>query len=303
MNKIFFLIFLANYISFAQQIISFEEDEGFVLGSLDNQNEWEVTEASDGILSYQVVTDEIASDGEFSFKNAFEPDYGQQWFPIFGVAKPFNSSLNYNGLTVSYDVLVTEQFGADFEFSAYSIVDDTYMPVFGLGIENQGRIYVISSTEYDITYIDDLEWQANEWYSIKIEVSHSSINYYLNGELVFTDVNFSQLDVYGINMLHDNYGGHAYYDNISFDAENLSTESSRISELSIYPNPVRDVVNVKLDSNLSINKMTVTSLTGEILIEQNSDSQFIDLSSLNYGLYILSVKTINAIHHKTIVKL
>jgi len=75
--------------TFAQQTISFEESEGYSLGTIHNQNDWEVTEGSDGILTNQVISDEQAQDGVFSFKNAYEPDYDFQWLPIFWCRQNF----------------------------------------------------------------------------------------------------------------------------------------------------------------------------------------------------------------------
>lgn len=70
MKKITFLLFFLSFIGFSQQTISFEENEGFSLGNLNNQNDWEVTEGSDGVLTNQVISNEHASDGSYSFKNA-----------------------------------------------------------------------------------------------------------------------------------------------------------------------------------------------------------------------------------------
>lgn len=70
MKKIYTLLFIASITTTqAQQIYSFETSEGYVLGNLNKQNGWEVSEAGDGkIINNQIVTNELASDGMYSLK-------------------------------------------------------------------------------------------------------------------------------------------------------------------------------------------------------------------------------------------
>lgn len=184
----------------------------------------------------------MVQDGVYSFKNAYEPDFDFQWLSIFGAAKAFDTPLTYENLTISYNILVTEQLGADYEFTAYAIENEEFTPVLGVGVENQGQFYVIVSEDYDFAYIEGAYWNANEWYTIKIEISSNEISYYINNELVYTGVNFSQLDISGINMLHNNYGGSAYYDNIITTYEDLSVSTINQKFLVTYPNPVKDIL-------------------------------------------------------------
>ena len=61
------LLLVGTFIS-AQVNISFESSEGYSLGNLHDQNGWEVTESSSGIIQNQTVSDAQSSDGSFSFK-------------------------------------------------------------------------------------------------------------------------------------------------------------------------------------------------------------------------------------------
>src|SRR5690606_24243910 len=155
MKVIYFLgLSLMASMLMAQETISFESSEGFSLDNLHNQNGWEVTEGLDGILTNQIITDEEASDGIYSFKNAYEPDYDFQWLPIFGAAKSFTEALSFEEFSISYDIMVTQKLGADFEFTAYGINDvEEFNPIAGLGMENRGMIYIISSIDYNFEYI------------------------------------------------------------------------------------------------------------------------------------------------------
>ncbi|MDQ7916802.1 T9SS type A sorting domain-containing protein [Mesonia sp. MT50] len=303
MKKISLLLLLTlSFSVFAQENISFEESEGFTLGNINTQNDWEVTEGSDGILTNQVISDEQAQDGVFSFKNAYEPDYDFQWLPIFGAAKALDNPLSYENLTISYDILVTEQLGADFEFTAYAVNNEEFTPVMGIGVENQGQFYAIVSEDYDFAYIENVSWNANEWYTIKVEISSSEIAYYINNELVYTGVNFSQLDVSGINMLHNNYGGDAYYDNIILTHEDLSVPAVDKKSLVAYPNPVKNQIHIDLPSHEVIQHVEVISMTGQSVFSKSIANASIDLSSLEKGTYILKVDTNENTYRKTVLK-
>ena len=126
MKKIYLFAFtFIGSLLWAQVHISFEQNEGYTLGNLHNQNGWEVTESSDGLVENQVISDEYASEGSFSFKNGNEPDYDFQWFPIFGGAFEFESPISSEvEFSISYDVRVTGQNGADFEFTLYGINEE-----------------------------------------------------------------------------------------------------------------------------------------------------------------------------------
>lgn len=290
MKKIYFLgLSVLTSMLMAQETISFEASEGYTSGTLHGQNGWEVTEGSDGILVNQVITDEMANDGVYSFKNAHEPDFDFQWLPIFGAAKSFDAPLAFDGFSISYDILVTQRMGADFEFTAFGINDiEEFNPVAGIGIENRGEVYIIKNTDYEFEYIEGVSWEPNTWYNVKIEISADEIKYYLDGELIYTGDNFSQLNVSGFNMLHNNYGGSAYYDNIKVNGGSMATTDLNKGQISIYPNPVKDIAHFKLDSNQDVKAVEVFSVSGHKLITAN-DAESLNVSRLPKGVYIIKV--------------
>lgn len=278
---------------FSQETISFETSESYTLGTLNAQNGWEVTEDSDGVfLENQVVSDEAASDGTYSFKNAYESGFDFQWLPIFGAVKNFESPVSYEDFTFSYDVLVTETNGADFEMTLFGIdANDDFVPVAGIAMEYQGLIYTIDNIDYGAFYIDDATWTPNTWLNVKIEVTASELKYYLNDVLAHTRSNFTSVDIVGFNMLHNNYGGDAYYDNFSFESGTLSiADVAEVSDFRIYPNPVADELKIKGIQNEQIAQVSVYNLNGQQLMESTS-VDVLDVSRLVSGVYMLNVVT------------
>lgn len=284
------LLLLTSIITFAQQTISFETSEGYQLGTLHTQNGWEVTEGSDGVVLNQVVSNTQSSQGSYSFKNAHEPSFDFQFFPIFGASKTFDEPADYNNFTISYDVLVTDKLGSDFEFTLFAINgNDEFVPVAGVGIENRGFIYVIKDADYGINYTE-YEWTQNEWINVKIEVAANEIKYYINNILENTIANYTQLDIVGMNMLHNNYGYDGYYDNFVINTGNLSTTPFDNVSVAVYPNPTSNTISLLLPDTTQLVHGDIYNVTGQKVLHI-TQAQNIDVSKLSGGTYILKAKT------------
>lgn len=283
---------ISSSLAFAQQSISFESTEGYTVGTIHGQNGWEVTEGSDGLIQNQVITTEHASNGTFSFKNAYEPTFNEQWFPIFGAVKTFDTPLDHTNLTVSYDVKASAKNGADFEFVLYSIdANDEFTPVAGVGIENRGYIYMIKNANYGFDYAT-AEWTPNVWVNIKIEISAAEIKYYVDNILQNTVANFTGLDVLGFNILHNNYGNDAYYDNFVITSSNLAVNPLEEVSVTTYPNPAKDVISIAVPNEVQITQVTVYNITGQEVLKTNQ-TQNINVSQLASGTYLLKATSVN----------
>ncbi|TPD71809.1 T9SS type A sorting domain-containing protein [Flavobacterium microcysteis] len=280
------LLALASTTLWAQQTISFETSEGYQPGTLHQQNGWEVTEGSDGYIANQTVSNEAASTGSYSFKNAYEPSFDWQYFPIFGASKIFDSPKSYNNFTISYDVMASAKLGSDFEFTLFAIdSNEEYVPVAGVGIENRGFIYLIKNVDYGFDYAVT-EWAPNQWVNIKIEVTASEIKYYINNTLEKTIANYTELNIVGFNMLHNNYGNNAFYDNFVITSENLGTKPFEAISYSVYPNPAQDIVSIELPANTTLSGASIYNIAGQKVM-QTEASQTINVSSLSAGTYFL----------------
>ncbi len=69
--------------------------------------------------------------------------------------------------------------------------------------------------------------------------------------------------------------------------------------INVYPNPTKDKINITASEN--IKEISVYNISGE-LISTAKEINEIDLSSLNSGLYIISVQTDNNIKHLRVTK-
>lgn len=62
---------------------------------------------------------------------------------------------------------------------------------------------------------------------------------------------------------------------------------------SIYPNPAKDVLNITVNSDISMKSTQVFDLVGRLVLESNSTNEAINVSSLMSGNYILLMKDNN----------
>ena len=293
MKKFYFLAAALFYNTiFAQTTISFEASEGYQLGNINNQNSWEITGDGQGnFVSNQLVTNEKFTTGVYSFKNGYDAEYDPQSYPIIGGQKAFDQAVDFTNATISFDVLVTEAGASNFELATYGIsASEEYLPVFDLIFDWEGTLMVINSVDYDIEDTG-FEWQPNQWYAAKIEVTETEIKYYINGNLIHTTPNFTQINLQGINFLHDNYGGDAYIDNIKINDADMAVSSVNKGRVAVYPNPVKDQLTVNLPNGEKASQIHIYNMVGQNILTKNLSSSSLNLQELKAGTYTITVTT------------
>lgn len=283
----------------AQNLISFEASEGYTLGNINGQNGWTVTETSDGPLTNQTVSNEFANTGTFSFKNSYVAGYGEQFFPIFGIEKSFATPLDYKNTTISYDFYATEQNGSDFEFALYSVnqEEQVFDVLLAVGFENRGLIYVFNELNFSGFNYANATWQPNTWYNLKVEIRENTITYYLNDSVIFTGPNTTKKNIDGLNLLHNNYGGNAFYDNIKINYEALAVNDVAKKNIALYPNPVKNNLNFSLPNGEKIAKISISNIAGQNVSNKELSQNTINLENLKAGVYVITLINTNGISY------
>jgi hypothetical protein len=70
---------------------------------------------------------------------------------------------------------------------------------------------------------------------------------------------------------------------------NLSLNNFALNNLSTYPSPFKDIINIESSKNLEIEKITVYGLNGKTVFANETNSKTIDLEFLSSGIYILKL--------------
>lgn len=129
----------------------------------------------------------------------------------------------------------------------------------------------------EIYFNDFFDWQhANKTFNYNIETGADDIK-----TLILTnDVNY--VAIYGNEILSE-----PSFDNLSF---------------TIYPNPVKDVLQIKGQNIDTIETIKIFDISGKLVIEEKKDINQLDVSNLSSGLFILKVETNKRIFTQKIIK-
>lgn len=71
----------------------------------------------------------------------------------------------------------------------------------------------------------------------------------------------------------------------------LAVANFSTSQLSIYPNPTADFINIKTKNNQKISKVEIFDLSGRLIKTEMQNTNSIDVKSLNKGSYLLKVSS------------
>ena len=71
--------------------------------------------------------------------------------------------------------------------------------------------------------------------------------------------------------------------------ENLATETFLKNKITIFPNPVNNILTIKIPENTSISNISITDLTGKKVLEQNNNSTTVNVEKLQNGIYLLQI--------------
>lgn len=78
--------------------------------------------------------------------------------------------------------------------------------------------------------------------------------------------------------------------------------NNTLATISLYPNPTSVTLTLANAENLSIEKLTVTDLTGKTVLIQNSNASQIDVQQLPAGMYFLNVSASEGVQHLKFIK-
>lgn len=285
----------------AQQTISFEASEGYSLGDINTQNNWTVTGAGAGaFISNQEVSNELASDGDYSLKIAKDPAFGWQSVnnagevgnPIMGAFYNYTTPVEFETAVISADIYISDVIGnaSDYRFGTVNMTAGFFTTIFNFSFN--GSIWVLSNDAGVI--LEDITWASNTWYNVRIEKSANMVSYYIDNVLVHEGalgVN-QQHDIEQVRFAHDNYSaeGFAYFDNFKTnDEDDASTGNFASSTFSVYPNPAKDVINVANSAD-TIENVTITDMNGRVVkqVALGVNEGQINISDLSQGVYILN---------------
>ncbi len=152
---------------------------------------------------------------------------------------------------------------------------------------------VRNSFEIDSDYVIEEGGEAS-FHGSKIVIKPGFRSEKGSSLVMSTELNCDALPERIVNSTENNSGAKFVEENID-NVDNITKPEDVLSDLiNVYPNPTKDFVNISFDTNLldNVNKITITSMQGRIIMEKSSQIQKIEtmnLSSLEKGVYVVNV--------------
>jgi hypothetical protein len=301
MKKItFILIFLVSFTGFTQQLISFESGEGYSLGDVNGQDNWTVS-LFGGTQSIEnhFVSDDIASDGSFSLKLDNEPAFAAQPIRNVGAFYAFDSAITPSGLTLSFDINISELTGTA-NGTTYEVGFDNpgaNATITSVGINTDGSVNIYNNPEADgsgtvqFTPTGD-QLAENTWYNFRFEISGSDLEVFLDDVSIYTGfVGTPNTDITRAVCVHDNEGGFFYFDNFRIDNESLSVTDLVAEETFDFRYASRTKELLLESPSVMMDHLRLYNMMGQEVLSRplSGHSQQLGIENLSNGIYIAQV--------------
>lgn len=277
---------------FAQQAISFEDNEGFMTGNIHGQGAWISTPTGGNPenVTHQTISTDAATDGSSALKIVRESMYGVQTEPIIGGFYNLATPLTSTNFSVSFDINMSLLNESIFGFQGVDNISE--QTVVRVDFDKTGIVKVLSNVSgvQNMVTTPGL-WSPNTWYRCKVVGTAMEVRYYLNDTLIYNEPASDPLPMDQLRFVHNNGIAAAYFDNIKINKELvLSTKDVKpnVKTLILYPNPVTDFLTI--NSSEKIKNLEVYDLTGK-RIEVKLNGNQIDVRNLFTGEYLLIIKT------------
>ena len=82
---------------------------------------------------------------------------------------------------------------------------------------------------------------------------------------------------------------------------NLNTNAFSNKEFKVFPNPVKNILNIQNENNQTIDKITVTDIMGKIVFNQNKGDS-INVQTLQQGMYIIQISSEGNLYSDKFIK-
>ena len=73
----------------------------------------------------------------------------------------------------------------------------------------------------------------------------------------------------------------------------LGIQQQTISKIAVYPNPTSSTLTLQTPNNLSLDKITITDLTGKVVLTQTINATLVNVATLASGMYVIEAASGN----------
>jgi hypothetical protein len=297
MKKITLLSFLVGGFLFAQQPQSYLEiDNQNQVNELNGETATVISNGAQGIIGtyvakalFDIALNDNCSEPAVSFEDFFD---GPTAITLCGTTMSSAGDGCYNAGELQSGFLIEASNGTDLVSIPAGAIGNTD-PLAGAATFAEHTIVNFAPNVYAVAM--DL-WENNDP-STDVRVYGEggdlietiTVNVPVNIQVFFgliADEPISKIEIEGANESGELFG------NFYFGAtcEALSVNDNVLSQLSIYPNPSSDIININTPSGVEIISTNLYDVLGNIVLKQTTNNQ-INVSSLATGIYLLNIET------------
>lgn len=291
----------------AQQLISFENTEGFTLGNVHGQQGWmtgvirggNMTINNSSLLTTNIPNMNIVDNQFFHGTHALQLSPNNRHssvtiYDLLGAFHTLSTSIDSNNFTVSYDVKIEELDGSEYIFQGMNTSANGIAQVYLINFSYDGDVLVGITTPNGVDLAQVSSWTPNTWHRVKIVGTPTGIDYYLDNNLiaVVPHLNPANTTMNRIDFVHDNDGDTgAFVDRIAINNEaalSVKETAENNTAIIIYPNPTTDVLHIS--SEEKVNSVAIFDMTGRRMNAELKGYE-VDVNHLPKGNYIITIST------------
>jgi hypothetical protein len=98
-------------------------------------------------------------------------------------------------------------------------------------------------------------------------------------------------------------GTWSLYDRKLFEVDGtLGITPEDLSEISIYPIPATDYLNIKMPNHIKIKSIRLVDMNGKVVVQLQNQVEKVNVSNLQQGVYLIQITTENGSISKRIIK-
>jgi hypothetical protein len=295
-NLLALLILLINFNTYAQtQTISFETSEGYSLGDIHSQNEWERFSMTPPFSS-EIINTGAATHGNnyLKIEGRGNNRYVQQTFAGYNKTE-YSFDFKIDTLNESQYLIGFKKSGMFSHFAGFYILPD-------------GNVHTAPfspvSTGFTAT--------PGQWnnYKVVVDLTARTVEYFINN-LSVGIITISDAQVTDFNMINFSFSDWQNPGtNLSCSVDNIkitnaggtlgTSEVSSKSFINIFPNPTPDFINIKAEDK--IDSVEIFDLSGKLILKDHKGKNRIEVSTLENGIYMVKINTVKGSITRKIIK-
>ncbi|VDH04349.1 T9SS type A sorting domain-containing protein [Bergeyella zoohelcum] len=291
----------------AQQLISFENTEGFTLGNVHGQQGWmtgvirggNMTINNSSLLTTNIPNMNIVDNQFFHGTHALQLSPNNRHnsvtiYDLLGAFHTLSTSIDTSNFTVSYDVKIEELDGSEYIFQGMNTSANGIAQVYLINFSYDGDVLVGITTPNGVDLAQVSSWTPNTWHRVKIVGTATGVKYYLDNNLiaVVPHLNPANTTMNRIDFVHDNDGNTgAFVDRIAINNEaalSVKETAETNTAITIYPNPTADVLHIS--SEEKIHSVAIFDMTGRRMNAELKAHE-VDVNHFPKGNYIITIST------------